>query len=117
MRSAPVSLTPSFAVSSSPSSSIRWNTYVAAGRYQDAEPRFQEILAKRSRVLGRDHPDTLRSRSSLANTFAALARHNEAAVLHHQIIEDRVRVLGPDHLRTELSRKRLETARRAAHFK
>jgi hypothetical protein len=75
---------------------------------------FEDILARRVKVLGRDHPDTLRSRSSLANTLAALDRHDEAAKLHQEIIDDRVRVLGLDHERTELSRKRLATSRQAA---
>jgi len=74
---------------------------------------FRGILSKRVQVPGRDHPDTLRSRSSLANTLAALGRYDEAAELHEKIIEDRVRVLGPGDPRTELSRKRLETARQA----
>jgi hypothetical protein len=75
---------------------------------------FEEILARRVKALGREHPDTLRSRSSLANTLASLGRHDEAAKLHQKIIEDRVRVLGSDHERTELSRKRLATSRQAA---
>ena len=75
---------------------------------------FENILARRVEALGRDHPDTLRSRSSLANTLAALGQHDEAVVFHQQIIEDRARVLGVDHPRTELSRTRLETARHAA---
>ena len=75
---------------------------------------FEDILARRVEVLGRHHPDTLRSRSSLANTLAALGQHSQAVVLHQEIIEDRVRVLGSDHSRTELSRTRLETARQAA---
>ena len=78
---------------------------------------FEDILARRIEVLGQDHPDTLRSRSSLANTLAALGLYREAASLHQEIIEDRVRVLGADHPRTELSRKRLETARQAAQAK
>jgi hypothetical protein len=75
---------------------------------------FQNILARRVEVLGPDHPDTLRSRSSLANTLAALGEHSHAVALHQEIIEDRVRVLGSDHPRTELSRIRLENARQAA---
>jgi hypothetical protein len=74
---------------------------------------FEDILARRVKVLGWDHPDTLRSRSSLANTLAALGRHDEAAKLHQEIIDDRVKVLGSDHERTELSRKRLATVRDA----
>ena len=90
------------------------NTLFAAAWYEEALPMFQDILARRELVLGRDYPDTLRSRSSLANTLTALGRYAKAALLHQEIIEDRKRVLGPDHPRTELSRKRFATARRAA---
>ncbi|GIT43356.1 MAG: hypothetical protein Ct9H300mP11_12920 [Chloroflexota bacterium] len=84
------------------------NTYYAAGRYCDAKRMFEDIFERRLRVLGRDHPDTLRSRSSLANTLTQLGNFTEAAVLHEETVRDRVRVLGADHIRTELSRKRLD---------
>jgi len=47
------------------------NTYFAAARYVDAKPMFEDILERRIQVLGSDHTDTLRSRSSLANILAA----------------------------------------------
>ena len=59
-------------------------------------------------MLGREHPDTLRSRSSLANTLTQLGNFTEAAILHEETVRDRVRVLGADHIRTEVSRKRLD---------
>ena len=37
------------------------------GRGEEAEPMFRETLEKRRRVLGEDHPDTLKSWTFLAN--------------------------------------------------
>ena len=75
---------------------------------------FEDIFERRMRVLGRDHSDTLRSRSSLANTLAQLGQFTESAGLHEENIEDRVRVLGSGHVRTELSRRRLDQVRQFA---
>jgi tetratricopeptide (TPR) repeat protein len=90
------------------------NTSYAAGRFGEAADQFLAILEVRTRVLGAEHPDTLRSQSSLANSYLALGFYDEAIKLHQQTIENRERVLGPDHPRTDLSRTRLESARRAA---
>ena len=78
-----------------------------AGRYDEAATQFEDILRERSRALGPMHPDTLRSRGSLANTYACLGRYDDAEALHRQTVQDREEVLGPVHPRTELSRVRL----------
>ena len=75
---------------------------------------FVDILALRVKVLGCDHPDTLRSRSSLANSLFQLGLFSESAEMHEEIIKDRVRVMGANHPRTELSRIRLEAVLQAA---
>ena len=90
------------------------NTYYAAGRYDDAKTMFEAIFERRVRVLGVDHPDTLRSRSSLANTLTQMGQFTESATLHEENIVDRVRVLGSDHVRTLLSRERLDQVRWSA---
>ena len=55
------------------------------------------MLADRLRVLGPDHPDTLRSRSSLASWRGQTGLAEEAALAFEDLLADRVRVLGPDH--------------------
>ena len=72
---------------------------------------FRYILVKREQVLGPDHPDTLRSKSSLANTYLAMGYSLQAARLHRETLEARARVLGPDHVRTRSSRRQLDVAR------
>jgi tetratricopeptide (TPR) repeat protein len=57
----------------------------------------ESLLADRERVLGRDHPDTLRTRNNLADAYMAAGRTAEAVALYEQNLTDRERVLGRDH--------------------
>jgi hypothetical protein len=41
------------------------------GHYPEAEKLQRETLSLQSRVLGAEHPDTLRSMNNLANTLVA----------------------------------------------
>ena len=41
------------------------------GQYTNAEPIFQRALAIRTKVLGKEHPDTLSSMNNLAGTLKA----------------------------------------------
>jgi hypothetical protein len=54
-------------------------------------------METRKRVLGVEHPDTLRSMSNLALTFHGQGRWKEAEELNVQVIETRKRVLGVEH--------------------
>lgn len=45
-----------------------------AGRAGEAIPLFKRPLADRERVLGHDHPDTLKSRNNLAAAYRATGR-------------------------------------------
>jgi Tetratricopeptide repeat len=54
------------------------------------------------RVLGPEHPDTLRSRNNLADTYRAMGRLDEAIRLNEQTLTDSQRVLGPDHPTTRM---------------
>jgi tetratricopeptide (TPR) repeat protein len=64
--------------------------------------------------LGRDHPDTLTSRSHLAGASLAAGRIDEAVVLLEQVLATREQVLGPDHPSTLGSRCNLANAYRTA---
>ena len=75
---------------------------------------FQDVMAQRTEVLGWDHPDTLRSRSSLANSYYAVGSYQRAVDMHREALAARRRVLGLDHERTQASQTRLAEARQAA---
>ena len=51
----------------------------------------------RTKVLGSEHPDTLRSMNNLASSFQSLGQIKEAAQLHEETLAIRKRVLGPEH--------------------
>jgi hypothetical protein len=57
----------------------------------------ESLLADRARVLGRDHPDTLTARGTLAYAYGMAGRTAEAIDLYEQNLADRARGLRRDH--------------------
>ena len=58
----------------------------------------EDTLARRRRVLGEDHPDTLASADNLAFSLIAVREQHQAArELAEDILARRRRVLGEDH--------------------
>lgn len=57
----------------------------------------QDILERRRRILGENHPDTLDSAHNLANTLHALGRHEQARELEQDTLERRRETLGEHH--------------------
>ncbi|NUP19060.1 MAG: tetratricopeptide repeat protein [Streptomyces sp.] len=75
------------------------------GRYAEAEALHRQVLAARERVLGPDHPDTLRSCLGLRYPLEQLdGRREEAEQLNRRAIEGQRRVLGEDSAETLYSR-------------
>ena len=72
------------------------------------------VAADRERVLGADHPDTLRSRNNLAGAYRSAGRLDEAIALYERTLADRERVLGADHPDTLTSRNNLAGAYQSA---
>ena len=77
------------------------------GRCDDAEKYLVEAVDARQRVLGEEHPHTLRSKSNLAATYRDQGRLTEAESLELQVMETRQRVLGEEHPDTLSSKARL----------
>ncbi|MFF9011159.1 tetratricopeptide repeat protein [Streptomyces goshikiensis] len=65
------------------------------------------------RLLGADHPTTLRARANLAVTYSALGRHHHALALEEAVRTDYERLLGPDHPDTLRARANLAFTYRA----
>jgi tetratricopeptide (TPR) repeat protein len=74
----------------------------------------EPLVEDSERVLGPDHPDTLRSRNHLALAYQEAGRAAEAIPLHERTLADQERVLGPDHPDILNSRNNLANAYRAA---
>ena len=79
---------------------LRWKcavTLLSDGRYSESEELFVQVVETRKRVLGEEHPDTLKSIGNLASTFWSQGRWKEAEELDAQVLETRKRVLGDEH--------------------
>lgn len=70
------------------------------GRYREAEEQYLEVIAGQRRVLGAEHPQTLRATSLLAATLSEEGRFPEADKLQSEVIAVKTRVLGPTHTST-----------------
>jgi len=77
--------------------------YFGMGMYDAALPLMQQALATRRRVLGDDHPETLRSLNSLGFLLEESGKHAEAEPYLRECLERRRRVLGPEHPDTLVS--------------
>jgi tetratricopeptide (TPR) repeat protein len=71
-----------------------------AGRRDLAVSYWQGLVDTGRRILGHDHPSTLRARDSLAAAYLSAGRAADAADASEQSLADRERALGADHLDT-----------------
>ena len=72
-------------------------TYTDLGLFPEAVKQLKQALDLRRRVLGPEHPDTLKSMNYLTSVYIDQQRYAEAEGLDTQILEIRRRVLGPEH--------------------
>ena len=57
----------------------------------------EKVLEARRRILGEEHPDTLRTMHNLASSYQSLGRTKEAAEMQEKVLEVRRRILGEEH--------------------
>ncbi|GKT48975.1 nephrocystin-3 [Colletotrichum spaethianum] len=72
----------------------------AIGKYDEAEQLNRKALKGREKVLGKEHPDTLRSVNNLASVLYDQGKYDEAEQLHRQALEGSEKVLGKEHPET-----------------
>jgi hypothetical protein len=65
------------------------------------------VLADRAAVLGRDHPETIATKASLAGAYYTSGKMPSAVQLSEQTCADSERVLGADHADTLTRRAQL----------
>jgi hypothetical protein len=70
---------------------------------QAARELAEDILARRRRVLGEDHPDTLTAAFQLVGTLTGLGEYHAARELNDDIIARRRRLLGDEHPQTMMA--------------
>jgi eukaryotic-like serine/threonine-protein kinase len=86
---------------------VMGTVYFNLGLYSHADPLLTRAVEIRTRVLGLENRDTLRSMNNLGTTLDEEGRYKEAERLHRQVLELRRRVLGPDHVETLASMNNL----------
>ena len=74
------------------------------GQYPEAEKMLRKVIEVRTHVLGSEHPDTLRSRNSLAYALWKGGKYTEAETDFRELIKREEKVLGPEHPDTLFSR-------------
>jgi tetratricopeptide (TPR) repeat protein len=74
------------------------------GQYPEAEKMLRNVIEVRTHVLGSEHPDTLRSRNSLAHALWKGGKYSEAETDFRELIKREEKTLGPEHPDTLFSR-------------
>ena len=86
--------------------SITWQLlYSDQGKYEEAEPLYQQALAIDEKVYGQDHPEVATDLSSLANLYWNQGKYEEAEPLYQRALAIREQVFGFDHPLTAKVRK------------
>ena len=85
-----------------------------AGDFDGAIEILKDATEESGRLLGADHPDTLRSRNNLAIAYRAAGRLNDAIPLHEETLTALTQILGRNHTNALTSRNNLAFTYRAA---
>jgi CHAT domain-containing protein/Tfp pilus assembly protein PilF len=73
-------------------------TALDAGKYDDALPLAQRVLAIRDKALGPDHPDVAASLGNLGAVYQGKGEYGQAEPLYQRALAISEKALGPDHL-------------------
>jgi len=76
---------------------VMGTVYIGLGLYPRAQLLLQQAVEIRQRVLGPEHPDTLKSMNNLAIVLWHEGHYADAEKLHRETLDIRRRVLGPEH--------------------
>jgi hypothetical protein len=79
------------------------------GQYAEAERIEQEVLGARRRLLGDEHPHTLRSAAKLALSLLFQGKHEQAERIEREVLGARRRLLGDEHPRGGYSATSIRT--------
>ncbi|MFE1198446.1 tetratricopeptide repeat protein [Streptomyces olivaceoviridis] len=68
-----------------------------AGLAASGAAYWQHMMASSERLLGGEHPDTLRARANLAASYRQAGRTGEAIAIDERVVADSERLLGGEH--------------------
>jgi tetratricopeptide (TPR) repeat protein len=88
---------------------VMGEVYFSLGLYPQAESLVKRAIEIRSRMLGKNNQDTLKSQAKLATIFNDESHFPEAEKLQQETIEAQRRALGPEHRDTLLTMRDLGT--------
>jgi tetratricopeptide (TPR) repeat protein/CHAT domain-containing protein len=74
-----------------------------AGKYQDAVPIAEQILAYTENAFGPEDPLTAYSLTNLASLYTAMGEYAKAEPLYQRALQIREKALGPEHADTAVS--------------
>jgi tetratricopeptide (TPR) repeat protein len=80
------------------------------GQYKAAEGTHQQLVQRRVKVLGKEHPDTLASMNNLADALSGQGQYTEAEQMHRETLALKEKVLGKEHPDTLVSMNNLAQA-------
>jgi Flp pilus assembly protein TadD len=69
----------------------------AHGRYDLSQQMYQHTLKGMTKVLGKEHPDTLRSMNNLAYLFNSQGKYDTAEPLYRETLQLTEKILGKEH--------------------
>jgi hypothetical protein len=78
--------------------------------YEDFEAAYEDLIARRTAVLGPDHTATLTSTSNFVERLVRLGKPAAALPLGRRLVERRAALYGADHVATLLAKSRLVIA-------
>jgi tetratricopeptide (TPR) repeat protein len=87
----------------------------AAANFSRAIDLAKRVLTDHERMLGNDHPDTLRSRGNLADVYKSAGMMSEAVPLYEQTLASQERLLGAGHSDAMITRDKLAQAYLSTH--
>jgi serine/threonine-protein kinase len=79
---------------------VMGKVYASLGLFPRAESLLRQSLEIRRRVLGLEHPDTLKTMRALAATVAQAGRYADGEKISRETLDIERRVLGPEHPET-----------------
>ncbi|MBZ5687441.1 MAG: serine/threonine-protein kinase [Acidobacteriia bacterium] len=79
---------------------VMGTVYQKLGLYTQAESLLTQAIDIRGRILGPEHPDTLKAKERMSPLFAEQGRFAEGEKFDRELLASQRRVLGPDHRET-----------------
>ncbi|KAF2464786.1 uncharacterized protein BDR25DRAFT_319046 [Lindgomyces ingoldianus] len=80
------------------------------GKLGEAAKMFREVLEKRKRILGDEHPDTISAMNNLASTLGDQGQLDEAAKMKREVLEKMTRIFGDEHPKTREATENLDVS-------